>query len=80
MMISLTSENGISVRLDSAYDVQNETAEYRVACGKTRLYFDDFKEAASIFKSLREEILNGACEMGERLSALEAVYGRKEEA
>ena len=78
MMISLTSENGISVRLDSAYDVQNETAEYRVVCGRTRLYFDEFKEAASIFKSLREEILNGGCEMGERLSALEAVYGRKE--
>ena len=78
MMISLTSENGISVRLDSAYDVENETAEYRVACGKTRLYFDDFKVAVSIFKSLREKILNGGCEMGERLALLEALYGKKE--
>ena len=77
MMFSLTSENGISVRLDSAYDVENETAEYRVTCGKTRLFFPVFKDAAILFKSLREEILNGGCEIGERLSALEAVYGKK---
>ena len=78
MMISLTSENGISVRLDSAYDVENETAEYRVTCGKTKISFPVFKDAAILFKSLRKVILNRGCEIGERLSALEAVYGKKE--
>lgn len=76
MMISLTSENGISVRLDSAYDMENETAEYRVICGKTKLSFPVFKDAAIVYKYLCEDIKNG-CEMG-RLSALEAVYGKKE--
>ena len=76
MMISLTSNNGISVRLDSAYDVENETAEYRVTCGKTKLSFPVFKDAAIVYKYLCEDIKNGG-EMG-RLSALEAVYGKKE--
>lgn len=77
MMISLMSKNGITVRLDVACDVENETAEFRVTYGTTRLFFPVFKDAAIVYKSLCEDIENG-CEMGERLATLEALYGKKE--
>lgn len=77
MMISLMSKNGITVRLDAAYDVEKETAEYRVTCKGVRLFFPVFKDAAVLYKALCEDIENG-CEMGERLATLEALYGKKE--
>ena len=75
-MISLTMKNGITVRLDAAYDIEKETVEYRVTCGNARLYFPDFKDAAINFKSLREDIEKGG-DMGERLATLKALYGKK---
>lgn len=77
MMISLTSKNGITVRLDAEYDIEKEVAEYRVTYGNTRLFFPVFKDAAIIFKTLSEDVEKG-CEMDESLATLEGLYGKKE--
>lgn len=75
-MIGLTRKNGITVSLDAAYDIENETAEYCVTCRGARLCFPAFKDAAILYKSLCEEIETG-CEMDERLATLEVRYGKK---
>lgn len=58
-MISLMRENGITVRLDAAYDVDKETAEYTVTCKGFRLVFGTFKDAAQIFKSICADVHDG---------------------
>lgn len=75
-MISMTMVNGTTVRLDAAYDIEKETAEYSVTCRGARLCFPVFKDAAVLYKSLCEEIETG-CEMDERLATPEVLYGKK---
>jgi len=58
-MISLMRENGVTVRLDAAYDVDKETAEYTVTCKGFRLVFGNFKEAAQIYKSICADVKDG---------------------
>lgn len=69
-MISLMRENGITVRLDAAYDVDKETAEYTVTCKGFRLVFGNFKDAAQIFKSICADVHEGR-EVVSRLANLE---------
>lgn len=69
-MISLMRENGVTVRLDSAYDVDKETAEYTVTCKGFRLVFGNFKDAAQIFKSICADVHEGR-EVAFRLAQLD---------
>lgn len=73
-MISLTRVNGITVRLDAAYDVDKETAEYTVTCKGFRLVFGNFKEAAQIYKSICADVKEGR-EVVFRLAQLEYLFG-----
>lgn len=76
-MISLTRENGVTVRLDAAYDVEKETAEFVVNYDGNRFYFAEFSKAAVLYKSLCKELEMG-CKMEERIATLNYLYGRKE--
>lgn len=78
-MIAITNKvrlNGAEVRLDSAYDVENETEMHAVECKGFRLEFGNFKEAARIYKSICSDLKDGR-EVTFRLARLEYLNGEE---
>ena len=58
-MISMTTKNGNVVRLSADYQLDVETVEYSVSCGRYVFYFPYFKPAAKVYKELSRRIEDG---------------------
>ena len=79
MMVSLTRKNGVTVRLDAAFDVEKETARYSVTvCGAKALYtkleFGNFKSAAKVYKMLADAVENGV--VNDEIELFGKLYGK----
>ena len=72
-MISLTRKNGVTVRLDAAYDVEKETAVFTLTCEGFRIDFYDFKVAAQIYKSICADVKEGR-KVCFRLALLQSIF------
>ena len=77
-MMSLTRENGVTIRLDAEYDVEKETARYTVSYNGTKMYFAEFQKAAMFYKSLCAELRMG-CDMKVRIATMDKLYGKNGE-
>ena len=76
MMIGMTRVKGVTILLDADYDLDNDTATYRVTYDGTKLFFNNFRDASVLFKSLEKELEMG-CDMDSRINTLVSMYGKE---